>query len=108
RYVWRSGVTVTRVRINSMLVGLPGHVRAAMPSRLSGLARGGDGGSRVDVEIDGERHEARLLGLALPHSWRRFELLWTPRAPGRHAVACRAKDVSGSSQPDEAEWNPLG
>ncbi|TMB12516.1 MAG: sulfite oxidase [Deltaproteobacteria bacterium] len=108
KYVYAPGVPVTRIRIKSMFVGLPGHVRAGMPARLSGLAWGGDGVSRVDVEIDGERHEARLLGPALPHSWRRFELLWTPRAPGRHAVACRATDVSGSSQPDEAEWNPLG
>ena len=108
KYVYAPGVPVTRMRIKSMFVGLPGHVRAGTPARLSGLAWGGEGVSRVDVEIDGEKHEARLLGPALPHSWRRFELVWTPRAPGRHAVACRATDIAGSSQPDEPEWNPLG
>jgi len=108
KYVYAPGMPVTRIRIKSMFVGLPGHLRAGMPARLSGLAWGGEGVSRVDVEIDGERHEARLLGPALPHSWRRFELVWTPRAPGRHAVACRATDVAGISQPDEPEWNPLG
>jgi len=108
RYVYAPGAPVTRIRIKSIFVGLPGHVRVGVPARLSGLAWGGEGVRRVDVEIDGEPQQARLLGPALPYSWRRFEVLWTPQAPGRHAVACRATDVAGTAQPDEPEWNPLG
>jgi len=108
KYVYAPGVPVTRIRIKSMFVGLPGHVRTGTPARLSGLAWGGEGVLRVEVEIDGQPHEARLFGPALPYSWRRFELIWPPQATGRHTVACRATDVAGSSQPDEPEWNPLG
>ncbi|HYS09582.1 MAG TPA: molybdopterin-dependent oxidoreductase [Myxococcales bacterium] len=108
RYVYAPGVPVTRIRIKSMFTQVPAVVRAGAPVRIAGLVWGGDGVRRVDVEIDGEPHEARLVGPALPHAWRRFELEWVPAARGRHVLACRAADQLGESQPDEAEWNPLG
>jgi sulfite oxidase len=108
RYVYGPGNPVTRLRIKSMFAELPGMIAAGSSLRLTGFAWGGDGVARVDVEIDGERHEARLVGPLLPHAWRRFELDWTPLSPGRYVLGCRATASSGESQPDEADWNPLG
>jgi DMSO/TMAO reductase YedYZ molybdopterin-dependent catalytic subunit len=108
RYVYGPGQPVTRIRVKSMFTEVPDLVRIGTPVRLAGLAWGGDGVARVDVEIDGDPREARLVGPALPHAWRRFELDWLPERRGRHVVACRATDGKGSSQPDEPEWNPLG
>src|SRR2546430_17124416 len=79
KYVYAPGVPVTRIRVKSMFVGLPGHVRAGITARLSGLAWDGSGVSRVVVELDGERHEARSLGPGLPHSWPRVGLVRAPR-----------------------------
>jgi DMSO/TMAO reductase YedYZ molybdopterin-dependent catalytic subunit len=108
RYVYAPGVPVTRIRIKSMFTEVPDLPRAGLPARICGFAWGGEGVGRVDVEIDGERCEARLIGPSLRHAWRRFELDWTPKAPGRYVLACRATDLEGQSQPDEPEWNPLG
>ena len=108
RYVYAPGVPVTRIRIKSMFTEVPEVVRAGSPVRIAGLAWGGEGVGRVDVEADGELLPARLVGPVLPQAWRRFELDWTPRSSGRHVLVCRATDIQGQSQPDEAEWNELG
>jgi len=108
KYVYAPGVPVTRIRIKSIFVSPPALVRAGAPVRIAGLAWGGDGVHRVEVEVDGEPRRARLVGPALPHAWRRFELDWIPRVRGRHVLACRATDIRGCSQPDNPEWNPLG
>ena len=108
KYVYAPGDPVTRLRVKSMFTGLEDRVGAGARIILSGLAWSGDGVAGVDVEIDGQRHAARLVGPALPHAWRRFELRWTPKAPGRYVLACRATDLRGNTQPDEPEWNALG
>jgi hypothetical protein len=101
-------VPVTRIRIKSMFTEVPDVAQVGAPMRIAGLAWGGEGVGRVEVEADGKILEARMVGPALPHAWRRFELDWTPRSPGRHVLICRATDIRGQSQPDEPEWNELG
>jgi len=108
RYVYAPGVPVTRIRIKSMFTEAPEVVRAGVPVRIAGLAWGGEGIGRVEVEVDGELLEARLVGPVLPHAWRRFELEWAPRSVGPHVLVCRATDIQGQSQPDEPDWNELG
>jgi sulfite oxidase len=108
KYVYAPGLPVTRLRVKSMFVGLEERVRAGVPVRISGLAWSADGIAHLDVEIGKERHQARLVGPALPHAWRRFELDWTPATPGRYLLGCRATDLCGETQPDEPEWNELG
>jgi DMSO/TMAO reductase YedYZ molybdopterin-dependent catalytic subunit len=108
KYVYAPGVPVTRVRLKSMFTGLDGRVPASRPVRLTGLAWGAERIARVDVAIDGEWRQARLTGPLLPHAWRRFEFTWTPPAPGRYVVACRATDLSGAVQPERSEWNAGG
>jgi DMSO/TMAO reductase YedYZ molybdopterin-dependent catalytic subunit len=108
KYVYAPGVPVTRMKIKSVFAEIPHWVPCGVPLRIQGVAWGGEGVARVDVEIDGERRPSRLVGPALPYSWRRFELDWTPRSPGRRVLACRATDTAGKRQPDEASWNELG
>ena len=108
KYVYAPGRPVTRLRVKSMFVGLEERLRAGVPVRIAGLAWSADGVRSVDVEIGNERHRARLVGPALPHAWRRFELDWTPAMPGIYTLTCRATDVHGAMQPDEPEWNELG
>jgi DMSO/TMAO reductase YedYZ molybdopterin-dependent catalytic subunit len=108
KYVYRPGEPVTRVRVKSMFTGLPDVLRARAPARLTGLAWSGDGVARVAVAIGEEWQQARLMGPILPQAWRRFELAWTPPAPGRYLLRCRATDARGETQPDEPEWNELG
>jgi DMSO/TMAO reductase YedYZ molybdopterin-dependent catalytic subunit len=108
KYVYAPGEPVTRMKIKSVFAEMPHWVPARIPLRISGVAWGGEGVARVDVEIGGERRRARLVGPALPYAWRRFELDWTPEAPGRYVLGCRATDTAGNPQPDEPDWNALG
>ncbi len=108
KYVYAPGEPVTRMKIKSVFAEIPHWVPAKIPLRISGAAWGGEGVARVDIEIQGERRRARLVGPALPFAWRRFELDWTPETPGRYVLGCRATDTTGRTQPDEPQWNPLG
>jgi DMSO/TMAO reductase YedYZ molybdopterin-dependent catalytic subunit len=109
KYVYAPGVPVTKMRIKSMFTSLPAELRAGVPARICGLAWGGEGVARVQVFAAARWHEARLLGPALPHAWRRFELVWTPRSErGRYLLRCRAIDASGEKQPAEPRWNEGG
>lgn len=75
-------------------------LRPGRPARLAGLAWGG-------YPI-GRWRKARLLGPALPYAFRRFEIEWTPAAPGRYLLRCRATDARGETQPARPRWNPQG
>jgi DMSO/TMAO reductase YedYZ molybdopterin-dependent catalytic subunit len=108
KYVYAPGAPVTRIKVKSMFTDLPAEVPARVPLRITGLAWGGAGVARVQVSHGGEWKEARLVGPILPHAWRRFELQWTPNAPGRYPMKCRAGDASGEWQPDAPVWNEQG
>lgn len=108
RYVYAPGAPVTSVKVKSMFTDLPAEVPARVPLRITGLAWGGAGIARVQVAAGAEWREARLVGPILPHAWRRFELQWTPPAPGRYLLKCRAADSSGEWQPDAPSWNEQG
>jgi DMSO/TMAO reductase YedYZ molybdopterin-dependent catalytic subunit len=109
KYVYAPGAPVTKMRIKSMFTSLPAELCAGVPARISGLAWGGEGVARVQVFAAARWHEARLLGPALPHAWRRFELVWTPPPqPGRYLLRCRAIDACGEKQPAEPQWNEGG
>ena len=43
---------------------------------------------------------ARLLAPELPYAWVLFEHYWTPPAPGRYQLRCRAIDAAGNAQPE--------
>jgi molybdenum-dependent oxidoreductase-like protein len=99
---------VTRMRPKAMFTGVPHSVRAGAEVVLGGMAWSGEGVARVQVGIGRKWTEARLVGPALPHAWRRFEMRWTPPRPGTYRLCCRAFDESGAGQPEEPLWNEQG
>jgi DMSO/TMAO reductase YedYZ molybdopterin-dependent catalytic subunit len=109
KYLYAPGAPVTKIRIKSMFTSVPAEVRAGAPARISGLAWGGEGVARVQVFAAARWHEARLVGPALPHAWRRFELVWSPPPErGRYLLRCRATSACGEAQPEEPQWNEGG
>ena len=82
-----------------------------LPVRVQGIAFSGHG-PVVKVEFsedDGQTWVATILGTDHgPYSFRTWEHTWTPRRPGTHVLAVRAKDVRGNVQPDEPVWNAGG
>ena len=65
--------------------------------------------ARVEVSADGAKTwQDAELGPALgDHAWLGWTFTWQA-TPGEHALACRATDVTGATQPDEAEFNTGG
>lgn len=108
KYVYAPGIPVTHIRVKSMFTGLPAEIGVRETLRVSGLAWGGEGVARVEVAVDGEWSDARLVGPRLPYAWRRFELQWAPPHRGRYELSCRATDHAGATQPERPVWNELG
>jgi DMSO/TMAO reductase YedYZ molybdopterin-dependent catalytic subunit len=72
------------------------------PVRIHGAAWSASPVSRVDVSTDGGRtwQAARLLGDAVPHAWRLWELPWrTPAQAGAVTLMSRAMDARNRQQP---------
>jgi sulfite oxidase len=108
KYIYAPGDPVTRMRPKAMFSEVPQIVRAGSPMVIAGMAWSGAGIAKVEVAIDSQWQEARLVGPALPHAWRRFEVRWTPAAAGTYRLRCRAFDAGGGGQPEEPVWNALG
>jgi DMSO/TMAO reductase YedYZ molybdopterin-dependent catalytic subunit len=88
---------------------------AELPSRrrttLRGRSWSGHGPiRRVEVSTDGGARwrSARLRGPNLPGAWVRWELDWTPPAPGDYELLARATDATGVTQPDTVPFNDGG
>lgn len=63
----------------------------------------------VEISMNGGSwQQARLASAPAPFAWQRWELITRVEAPGTITVRARATDQSGNTQPDRAEWNPLG
>ena len=63
----------------------------------------------VEVSIaNGPWQQARMIGAPSQHSWQWWELITRIASPGAITIRARATDLSGSTQPDNAEWNRLG
>jgi DMSO/TMAO reductase YedYZ molybdopterin-dependent catalytic subunit len=65
---------------------------------------------QVEVSTDdgASWHPAALDGDELGRwAWRRWSYAWDA-GPGRHVVACRARDEAGNEQPTEQRWNAGG
>jgi DMSO/TMAO reductase YedYZ molybdopterin-dependent catalytic subunit len=41
-------------------------------------------------------------------AWRRWSYAWSAAEPGRHVLACRARDEAGNAQASEPRWNVGG
>jgi DMSO/TMAO reductase YedYZ molybdopterin-dependent catalytic subunit len=65
----------------------------------------------VEVSIDDGAtwQDARLDPPELGRwAWRRWSYEWNDAEPGRHVLACRARDEAGNAQPAEPRWNVGG
>jgi DMSO/TMAO reductase YedYZ molybdopterin-dependent catalytic subunit len=65
----------------------------------------------VELSTDGGAtwHEAMLDPPELGEwAWRRWSYAWETGAPGRHVLACRARDEAGNAQESEPRWNVGG
>ncbi|MEO8476861.1 MAG: sulfite oxidase [Actinomycetota bacterium] len=111
------GTPLERIRPRALMVppGIPTFPERARflppgPMTLEGRAWSGGGPiARVEVSTDGTMNwRDAELGPALgDHAWRRWTFTWRA-TPGEHELACRATDVAGATQPDEAEFNTGG
>lgn len=84
---------------------------AGLPVTVRGIAfSGGSGVSRVELSADGgQSWQDATLGEDLgPYAFRTWSLEWTPAEAGSYTLAVRATDGDGTTQQDEAVWNPGG
>jgi DMSO/TMAO reductase YedYZ molybdopterin-dependent catalytic subunit len=111
------GVPVTRMQPRALLrpPGFPDfmsrtRVVKAGVSAVEGRAWSGHGAvAGVEVTVDGGEtwHRAELGAQAGPYAWRAWSWQWEA-APGRYLLGARATDVTGRTQPVDAEWNRGG
>ena len=106
-------VPINRMPVRSFLISPDGTAKipAGMTVTLRGIAFSGSGRvTKLEVSDDDLKswHEARLGEDYGRYSFRTWEFAWTPKLPGRYAIAVRATDEKGSVQPDEPVWNPGG
>jgi DMSO/TMAO reductase YedYZ molybdopterin-dependent catalytic subunit len=106
-------VPIAKMPVRSFLVSPDGSskIPAGMTVTLRGIAFSGYGRvTQVEIsEDDGKNWLAAKLGEDYgAYSFRTWEAAWTPKSPGKYAVAVRATDEKGNTQPDEPVWNPGG
>jgi DMSO/TMAO reductase YedYZ molybdopterin-dependent catalytic subunit len=106
-------VPIGRLPVRSFLVSPDGSAKvpSGMNITLRGIAFSGFAAvNRVDVsDDDGKNWMAAKLGENHgAYSFRTWEASWTAKSPGRYALAVRATDEKGNTQPDEPVWNPGG
>ena len=66
-------------------------------------------GVEVSTDDGTTWHDARLEPAELgPWAWRRWTYEWAADEPGRHVLACRARDEGGNAQATEQRWNAGG
>jgi DMSO/TMAO reductase YedYZ molybdopterin-dependent catalytic subunit len=86
-------------------------IPAGMAVTLRGIAFSGYGRvTRVEISDDSGRDwsAAKLGEDHGAYSFRTWEAAWTPKNAGKYAIAVRATDEKGNTQPDEPVWNPGG
>jgi DMSO/TMAO reductase YedYZ molybdopterin-dependent catalytic subunit len=86
-------------------------VKAVAPTKLRGIAFGGDCGvASVDSSIDGGRswHPAQLGKDEGKYGFRQWQTQLTPPAAGAYGFLIRCTNSNGVSQPDAPNWNPAG
>ena len=104
---------VREMRVKS-LVAFPregAQVRLGEAVTVQGWAWSGSAAvSAVDLSVDDGAtwHPATLGPSRGPYAWRAWAFSWTPRARGDAVLLSRARDASGATQPQVAEWNVHG
>jgi sulfane dehydrogenase subunit SoxC len=64
---------------------------------------------QVSTDDGATWHDAQLDPPELGRwAWRRWSYDWNTAEPGRHVLACRARDEAGNAQASEPRWNVGG
>jgi hypothetical protein len=77
-------------------------ITTATPYRVTGAAWSDTDVVKVEVSTDSGQswNEAKLLGAALPFTWRLWEFQWQPpKTPGKITLMSCATDKTGRRQP---------
>ena len=120
-YVYRNspedaGIPVTEMRVKSLLVppGIPDwstRKRLVKPGTTKIVGRAWCGGgkpiAKVELGVDDQWHEARLVPAKDPYAWSYWEADWQA-TEGNHTLSCRATDEDGNCQPPEPPWDTAG
>ncbi len=106
-------IGVANLPVRSFIVSPDGSskVPAGLPTTVRGIAFSGNGKVvKVELSDDGGKNwrQATLGDDHGPYSFRTWHTQWTPRSPGKVALAVRATDAQGNVQPDHGLWNPGG
>jgi DMSO/TMAO reductase YedYZ molybdopterin-dependent catalytic subunit len=86
-------------------------LEAAAPTKLRGLAFGGDCGvASVDFSIDRGQswHQAQLGKDEGKYGFRQWQAQLMLPAPGAYSLWTRCTNSNGLAQPDTSNWNPAG
>lgn len=106
-------VPVGTMPIRSFIITPDGSCKipVEMPVTVRGIAFSGSG-RVVNVEFsadDGKTWSKTRLGDDYgKYSFRTWETTWIPKRTGKYALAVRATDEKGTTQPDGEFWNPKG
>jgi DMSO/TMAO reductase YedYZ molybdopterin-dependent catalytic subunit len=105
------GEPLTLQRVRSLIVA-PGPGATAAPGDIviRGVAWSGAAPiAKVEVCIDAAPWQlATLVGERRRHGWQWWELPVRLTRPGDVTIRARATDLTGETQPDQPQWNPLG
>lgn len=115
QYEWKRGGKLVREPVTRLLVRalITEPVANAQVARGEVTIRGAAWSgvapiARVEIDAGQGWREARLIGEAKPHAWRRWEFVARLDKPGLVTLRARATDRAGRTQPEQAEWNRLG
>jgi sulfite dehydrogenase len=106
-------VPINRMDVRSFIISPAegDRLQAGRPVKVRGIAFDGGYGIRdVTVSTDGDKtwRSAKLSPELSPYSFRQWELEWRPPHRGAYALAVRATNRIGQSQPLKPKWNPSG
>ena len=101
------------VRVNSLIAWPPEGAELPFGEviRVVGYAWSGSHPvQQVEISLDGGESwkAAELTGPEARYAWRLWQFDWQPAQPGSYAVASRAVDAIGASQPLKVDWNVKG
>ncbi len=103
--------SLTQIFVKSNITEAPASLKVGTRATIRGFAfSGAPDIARVEVSEDGGANwmEAALDPRHDPYAWRLWSLQWAPKSAGTVTLLARATDSQGSTQPQDAVWNPSG
>lgn len=109
---YENTTAITALGVKSLITSpADGTVVKSRAFRISGVAWAGEAEvAYVEISVDGGAswQKARLGHEHARYAWRLFTFEWNAPHPGHFAIAARAADSYGRTQPLTPLWNPNG